>query len=85
MSREQALNMVKKLGISKECINEVSQKFSNYVMEILLFSRLQNNHERYGRPSWQRLAEAVQSLDYGLFEEIARNHGGEIVQLLNRN
>ena len=47
--------------------------------------KLNYNHQKYGRPSWRRSAEAVQSLNYGLFEEIARNHGGEIVQLLNGN
>ena len=44
--------------------------------------KLNYNHQKYGRPSWRRLAEAVRSLDYGLFEEIARNHAGEMVQFL---
>ena len=47
--------------------------------------KLNYNHQKYGRPSWQRLAEAVRSLDYGLFEEIARNHAGEMVQFLREN
>ena len=40
--------------------------------------KLNYNHLKYGRPSWRRLAEAVQSLDYGIFEVIARNHAGEM-------
>ena len=47
--------------------------------------KLNYNHQKYGRPSWRRLAEAVRSLDYGLFEEIARNHAGEMVQFLCEN
>ena len=33
--------------------------------------RLNYDHQRHGRPSWRRLAEAVSSLDYGLSEKIA--------------
>ena len=40
--------------------------------------KLNYNHPKYGRPSWRRLAEAVRSLDYGIFEVIARNHAGEM-------
>ena len=47
--------------------------------------KLNYNHQKYGRPSWRRLADAVRSLDYGLFEEIARNHAGEMVQFLCEN
>ena len=47
--------------------------------------KLNYNHQKYGRPSWRRLAEAVRSLDHGLFEEIARNHAGEMVQFLCEN
>jgi len=32
------------------------------------------DHQRHGRPSWRRLAEAVCTLDYGLFEKIAKAH-----------
>ena len=33
--------------------------------------RLNYDHQRHGRPSWRRLAEAVSSLDYGLSQMIA--------------
>ena len=33
--------------------------------------RLNYDHQRHGRPSWRRLAEAVSSLDYGLSEMIS--------------
>ena len=33
--------------------------------------RLNFDHQRHGRPSWRRLAEAVSSLDYALSEKIA--------------
>ena len=36
--------------------------------------KLNYNHSKYGRPSWQRLAKSVSSLDYGLFEKIAKMH-----------
>ena len=75
-----------KLRLKIHTIENIQQKYGdglNSLTEALKeWLKLNYNHERYGRPSWQRLAEAVRSLDYGLFEEIARNHGGEIVQLL---
>ena len=33
--------------------------------------RLNYDHQKHGRPSWRRLAEAVSSLDYGLSQMIA--------------
>ena len=32
------------------------------------------SHQKHGKPSWRRLAEAVQSLDHSLFEKIAKEH-----------
>ena len=32
------------------------------------------DHQRHGRPSWRRLAEAVSSLDCALSEKIAMDH-----------
>ena len=44
--------------------------------------RLNYDHQRHGRPSWRRLAEAVSSLDYGLFEKIcdASQHKGKEIE-----
>ena len=36
--------------------------------------KLNYDHQRHGRPSWRRLAEAVSSLDYALSEKIATTH-----------
>jgi len=36
--------------------------------------RLNYNHKRHGRPNWKKLAEAVRSLDYTIFEKIAKKH-----------
>ena len=36
--------------------------------------KLNYDHQRHGRPSWRRLAEAVSSLDYALSEKIATAH-----------
>ena len=33
--------------------------------------RLNYDHQRHGRPSWRRLAEAVKTLDYTLFEKLS--------------
>jgi len=32
------------------------------------------DHGRHGRPSWRKLAKAVKSLDYTIFERIAKDH-----------
>ena len=61
--------------IKKNCTDN-KNRLSEALTEWL---KLNYNHQKYERPSWRRLAEAVRSLDYGIFEEIARNHGGEIV------
>ena len=68
-------------NIQENC-SDVMSSLSKALKEWL---KLNYNHQKYGRPSWQRLAEAVRSLDYGLFEEIARNHAGEMVQFLREN
>ena len=36
--------------------------------------KLNYDHQRHGRPSWRRLAEAVSSLDYALSEKIVTAH-----------
>ena len=36
--------------------------------------KLNYDHQKHGRPSWRRLAEAVSSLDYALSEKIAMMH-----------
>ena len=32
------------------------------------------DHQRHGRPSWRKLAEAVRTEDYALFERIVKSH-----------
>ena len=68
-------------NIQENC-SDVMSRLDEALKEWL---KLNYNHQKYGRPSWRRLAEAVRSLDYGLFEEIARNHAGEMVQFLCEN
>ena len=48
-------------GDAKMCLYEALEEWL----------RLNYDHQRHGRPSWRRLAEAVKSLDYRLFEKIA--------------
>ena len=72
-----------KLRLKNHTIENIQQKYNDGLSSLSEtlkeWLKLNYNHQKYGRPSWQRLAEAVRSLDYGIFEEIARNHGGEIV------
>lgn len=35
---------------------------------------LNYNHQRHGRPSWRRLAEAVRTLNYAIFETIIKKY-----------
>ena len=73
-----------KLRLRNHAVENIQQKYSdgmNSLNEVLKeWLKLNYNHQKYGRPSWRRLAEAVRSLDYGLFEKIARNHAGEMIQ-----
>ena len=32
------------------------------------------NHQKYGRPTWKRLAKAVGELDYRLLKQIIKKH-----------
>ena len=76
-----------KLRLRNHAVENIQLKYSdgmNSLNETLKeWLKLNYNHQKYGRPSWRRLAEAVWSLDYRLFEEIVRNHAGETMQLLN--
>ena len=36
--------------------------------------KMNYDHQRHGRPSWERLAKAVKSLDSALFEQIVKEH-----------
>ena len=78
-----------KLRLKNHTIENIQQKYSDGLSSLSEalkeWLKLNYNHQKYGRPSWRRLAEAVRSLDYGLFEEIARKHGGEIMQVLKGN
>ena len=43
------------------------------------------NQQKYGRPTWKRLAKAVGELDYRLFKQIVKKHqstgGGGGIQM----
>lgn len=41
---------------------------------LMVWLKLNYDLSKYGRPSWQRVAKTVSSLDYGLFERIAKMH-----------
>ncbi len=47
--------------------------------------RLNYDHQRHGRPSWRKLAEAVKSLDYRLFERIAETWKHEVTLKFHDN
>ena len=36
---------------------------------------MNNNHQKYGRPTWKRLAKDVGELDYRLFKQITKVRG----------
>ena len=36
--------------------------------------RLNYDHTTHGRPSWRKLADAVSSLDYAVYEKIDKEH-----------
>ena len=67
-----------KLGISHGS-RETIEKDKKGVQECLLalltaWLKKNYNCRRHGNPSWRKLAEAVQSLDGALFQQIAANH-----------
>ena len=78
-----------KLGLRNHAVENIQENCSDVMSRLFKalkeWLKLNYNHQKYGRPSWQRLAEAVRGLDYGLFEEIARKHAGEMVQFLREN
>ena len=41
---------------------------------LLEWLKLNYYHDRHGKPSWRRLAEAVKPLDYALFAKIANKY-----------
>ena len=65
--KQSSLDLIRRnyLGDAKMCLYEALGEWL----------RLNYDHQRHGRPSWRRLAEAVKSLDYRLYEQIAKTWG----------
>ena len=68
-----------KLGIEENSLDLIECNHSGDAKSCLYkglgeWLRLNYDHKRHGRPSWRKLAEAVKSLDYDLFEKIAKMH-----------
>ena len=64
-----------KLRIKESTLDVIERNYPTNVQTCLYkalgeWLRLNYDHQRHGRPSWRRLAEAMRSLDYGLFEKI---------------
>ena len=47
--------------------------------------KMNYDHQRHGRPSWERLAKAVKSLDSALFEQIVKEHPNNYHALMYTN
>ena len=68
-----------KLGIKDRSLDLIEKNHSGDADACLyealkVWLKLNYDLSKHGRPSWQRLAKAVSSLDYGLFERIAKMH-----------
>ena len=61
-----------------EVIQKNNPKDVNICLSEMLGEWLRCNYDyqRYGRPSWRRLAKSVQKLDQRVFEAIARDNPG---------
>lgn len=71
-----------KLGIKESSLNTIHQNNAGDVESCLYkalveWLKMNYDHQRHGRPSWRRLAEAVRRLDYTVFEDIVKEHGSE--------
>lgn len=67
------------LGLKQSTLDEIESDNPGSVKICLCralgeWLRLNYNHQRHGRPSWKKLAEAVQTLDFELSEHIANDH-----------
>ena len=76
-SRWRLLSM--KLGVKESSLDTIERNYPSDVQTCLYkalgeWLRLNYNHQRHGRPSWRRLAEAVSSIDCALSENIAKRH-----------
>ena len=68
-----------KLGLKEDALDTIESNNPGDVVVCLHkalgeWLKLNYDHQRHGRPSWRRLAEAVSSLDYALSEKIANAH-----------
>ncbi len=68
-----------KLRVKESSLDVIERNYPSDVQTCLYkalgeWLRLNYNHQRHGRPSWRRLAEAVRTLDYGLFEKMINKH-----------
>ena len=68
-----------KLGIKTSSIDVIEHNHPGDVKACLYdalvdWLKMNYDHQRHERPSWERLAKAVKSLDSGLFEQINMQH-----------
>ena len=68
-----------KLRIKESSLDVIERNYPSDVRSCLYralgeWLKLNYNHQRHGKPTWRRLAEAVKSLDCALFEDIAKRH-----------
>ena len=68
-----------KLGIKKSCLDRIKHDHSGDARMCLYdalgeWLNMNYDHQRHGRPSWRKLAEAVKTEDYALFERIVKSH-----------
>ena len=71
-----------KLGLKKSCLDRIKSDHPGDVRMCLYdamgeWLSMNYDHQRHGRPSWRKLAEAVRTEDYALFEKIVRSHSSQ--------
>lgn len=68
-----------KLGVKMSSLELIEQNYPRDAKMCLCkalgeWLKLNYKYQRYGRPSWKRLVEAVKNLDSKLFEDLAKKH-----------
>ena len=67
-----------KLGLRYSVLERIESDHQGVIMRLfqalLQWLKLNYDHDRHGKPSWRRLAEAVKPLDHALFEKIANKY-----------
>ncbi len=74
-----------KLGFSMAQLDAIDTNETNLDNKLMRMSsdwlQRKHNEDKYGPPTWERLANAVKTVSPYVAKEITRKHGGKLIKI----